>query len=149
MGNQFTDYLTMINSYSKEDIQLQLLLSLVASLAYILVLKLILKKISVTTYNKSHICCGFVVALIYNIVTPYLNFSFTNTILLNLLINLLSKAVIMIFLLYVEKFIIDPLFSDKSLKKKVLIWQGISILVFNIVFNMVVLFIIVLYSSLV
>lgn len=147
MGNQFTDYLTTFNSYSKSDIQLQLIFSLIISLFYLLVLRLILRKASVTDFNKQYLSCGLLISLIYNIVAPYLSFSVSNISILNLLINIFSIAIVLIVLLYVESFIFDILCSDKFLKRKVLLWQGITIPLFNFVSNVIVLLLIIVISS--
>lgn len=147
MGNQFTDYLGMLNSYSKSDIQWQLLCSFLISLFYLLILKFILKKLAIEKNIKQHISCGFLVSLIYNIVTPYFAFSIFPGLLTNLIINSIFKMIVIVILIFVESIILELIIPDKKFKRKILIWQGISIPLFTLVSNMIILFLLVIVSS--
>ena len=148
MSNQFMNFLTILNSYSKQDILFQFVFSAFISLLYLIALNFIIKKTIITKSNrKQFFYCGFLISYIYNSIIPYLDCSLFSINIINFIFNILCMIAILSILLFIESQIIKPFVTDKKLINKFLLWQGISIPIYNIFANLVVFIIIITVSS--
>ena len=144
MQNTFFDNLILLTSYSKKDIQVHILIALFISVLFIITFSLLLRG----KYNKNKnqfICCGFLISVIYNFLTPFVRIG-TNSYYVSIIVSALMALLILSILLFLEAIILYPILAENVFFKKHLILQGVMLLFIPVIVKVIMLFLIVIVS---
>lgn len=147
MNNQFFGFLQFLDSYSKKDISINFVFSIIISFVFALVMfKVIKRKKELDDYKRILLGCSFFVSVIYNSFSSYIYVPISS-----ILVQLVFKFVISMFIVF-ALCLIEWLMFNKNIDvndciKKLLLIQGIYLLIFSVICKLVKYVAIVIISS--
>ena len=147
MNNQFFGFLQFFDSHSKKEISINFVFSIIISFVFALIMfKVIKRKKELDDYNRILLGCSFFVSVIFYSFSSYIYVPISS-----ILVQLIFKIVISMFIVF-ALCLIEWLMFNKNIDvndciKKLLLIQGIYLLIFSVICKLVKYVAIVIISS--
>lgn len=147
MNNQFFGFLQILDSYSKKEISINFVFSIILSFIFSLVMyKVIKRQKRLDNYKRILLGCSFFISVIFNSFSSYIYVPIS-FVFVQLIFKIVISMIIVFALCLIEWFMFYKNIDINDCIKKLLLIQGIFMLLFSIVYRLVIYVTIIIISS--
>lgn len=147
MNNQFFEFLQSLDNYSKKEISINFAFSVILSFVFVLVMAKVIKRQKILdNYKRILLGCSFFISVVFNSFSTYIYVPTSST-LVQQIFKIVISMTIVFALCLVEWLMFYKNVDVNDCIKKLLLIQGMSLLIFSVIYRIVLFVTIVIISS--